>query len=73
MIPFFGELDRVTAPGGRVVISYSRGAGTPIYVPPDRLERELGARGFEEFRRLQVGDATALLARKRPGAGYSES
>jgi ubiquinone/menaquinone biosynthesis C-methylase UbiE len=73
MIPFFDELARVVPPAGSVVVSFSRGAGTPIYVPPDRLERELAARSFDAFRRLQVGDATALLARKRGGPGYSES
>jgi ubiquinone/menaquinone biosynthesis C-methylase UbiE len=67
MIPFFDELARVVAPGGCVVVSYSRGPGTPIYVPRDRLERELGARGIDDFQDVRVGEATALLARKRPG------
>lgn len=71
MIPFFDDLARVVAPGGRVVISFSRGAETPIYVPTERLERELGTRGFDDFRRLAVGEATALLARKRGDPGYS--
>jgi len=62
MIPFFGELARVTAPGGAVVVSYSRGAATPIYVAPERLHRELGRRGFTEFADFSVGPATALRA-----------
>ncbi len=65
MIPFFDELARVTAAGGALVVSFSRGASTPIYVPPDRLERELGRRGFAEFAAFSAGPATALLARRR--------
>ena len=64
MIPFFDELARVTAPGGRVLLSFSSGAGTPIYVPPERLRRQLSARGFSEFADFQAGPGTALLARK---------
>lgn len=64
MIPFFDELARVTAPGGAVVVSYSRGAATPIYVAPDRLHRELSRRGFAEFADFSAGPATALLARR---------
>jgi ubiquinone/menaquinone biosynthesis C-methylase UbiE len=62
MIPFFEELARVVAPGGHVVISYSRGAETPIYVPPWRLRRELGRRGFAEFAEFSAPPATALRA-----------
>jgi len=65
MIPFFDELTRVTAPGGAIVISFSRGAETPIYVPPERLRRELARRGFAEFAAFSAGPATALLARRR--------
>jgi SAM-dependent methyltransferase len=64
MIPFFDELARVVAPGGSVVIAYSGGAGTPIYVPSDRLRRELGARGFTDFAEFEAGRGTAFLARK---------
>jgi ubiquinone/menaquinone biosynthesis C-methylase UbiE len=65
MIPFFDELARVTAPGGIVVFSFSRGAATPIYVSPGRLRRELGHRGFAEFADFSAGPATALRATKR--------
>jgi ubiquinone/menaquinone biosynthesis C-methylase UbiE len=65
MIPFFDELVRVTAPGGSVVFSFSRGAGTPIYVSPRRLRRELGRRGFQEFADFSAGPATALRAKRR--------
>lgn len=65
MIPFFDELERVTAPGGAVVLGFSAGAETPIYVDPGRLRDELGARGFAEFAEFSRGRGTALLARKR--------
>ena len=65
MIPFFDELARVTAAAGAIVFSFSRGSGTPIYVPPDRLRRELGRRGFSQFADFSAGPATALLARRR--------
>jgi SAM-dependent methyltransferase len=64
MIPFFDELARVTAPGGHALFSFSGGSGTPIWVPPERLRRELGERGFSDFADFQVGSGTAFLARK---------
>jgi len=64
MIPFFDELTRVAASGGYVVFSFSAGPETPIWVPPERLRRELGSRGFSEFADFAVAGGTALLARK---------
>ena len=58
MIPFFDELARVTAPGGAALFSFSGGAGTPIYVPPDRLRAELARRGFAEFADFAAGNGT---------------
>ncbi|HEU5481021.1 MAG TPA: hypothetical protein VFU90_14340, partial [Candidatus Tumulicola sp.] len=63
-IPFFDELARVTAPGGTVAHSFSRGDETPIYVPDERLRAELGRRGFSEFATLSAPPATAFRARK---------
>lgn len=68
MIPFFDELARVTAPGGTLVIAFSSGANTPIYVPPERLRAELSAHGFSEFADFEAGNGTALLARKAKAA-----
>jgi ubiquinone/menaquinone biosynthesis C-methylase UbiE len=68
MIPFFPELERVTAPEGAVVFSFSGGDGTPIYVPPEVLRAELAERGFTEFAEFAAGDGTALVARKPPAA-----
>ena len=68
MIPFFDEIARVVAPGGRALFAFSSGPRTPIYVPPETLRGELGERGFGEFADFSAGDGTALLARKRSGA-----
>jgi ubiquinone/menaquinone biosynthesis C-methylase UbiE len=65
MIPFFDELARVTAPGGTVVVSFSKGEETPIYVAPEKLRRELGSRGFAEFAEFSVPPATALRATRQ--------
>ena len=64
MIPFFDELARVVRPDGHVLVSFSGGAATPIYVPFERLRSELGRRGFTDFADFTAGVATALLARK---------
>jgi SAM-dependent methyltransferase len=64
MIPFFDELARVLAPGGHAIFAFSGGAGTPIYVPAERLRRELARRGFSDFADFNAGRGTALLARK---------
>jgi len=65
MIPFFDELARVVTPDGHLVVAFSAGAETPIYVPPERLRGELDRRGFAEFAEVSAGRGTALLARKR--------
>jgi len=64
MIPFFDELARVTAPGGRVAIAYGLGDRTPIYVAPGRLRRELASRGFTHVADFADGPGIAFLARK---------
>jgi ubiquinone/menaquinone biosynthesis C-methylase UbiE len=64
MIPFADELARITALGGTLVLSFSRGAETPIYVAPERLRRELGSRGFAEFAEFSADPATAVRAKR---------
>ena len=64
MIPFSAELARITVSGGTLVLSFSRGAETPIYVAPERLRRELGGRGFTEFAEFSAAPATALRAKR---------
>jgi SAM-dependent methyltransferase len=63
-IPFFDELARVLAPGGTLLVSFSEGAETPIWVPPERLRRELAGRGFTHVRELAAGAAMCLVARR---------
>jgi SAM-dependent methyltransferase len=65
MIPFFDEVARVVAPGGSAIFAFSLGAGTPIWVPPERLRTELARRGFAEFAEIEAANGMALLARKR--------
>lgn len=64
MIPFFDEVARVVAPGGHALFAFSSGAGTPIYVPSQRLRDELARRGFTEFAEFNAGRGNAVLARK---------
>ena len=64
MIPFFDELARVVASGGHVLVAYSAGPETPIYVPPARLRAEFARRGFAEFAELSAGRGSAVLAGK---------
>jgi SAM-dependent methyltransferase len=66
MIPFFDELTRVLAPDGTLLVAFSSGPETPIYVPSERLRAELGRRGFAQFAEFAAGPGTAFLARKRP-------
>ena len=68
MIPFFDEVARVLAPGGFALFAFSSGPETPIYVPPERLRAELGARGFTDFAEISAGNGTAFLARAPVGA-----
>ena len=64
-VPFFDELARVTAPGGSIVFSFSRGPETPIYVASQRLGYELSRRGFSDFEEFAADPATAFRAQKR--------
>jgi hypothetical protein len=48
-----------------LVLSSSRGAETPIYVPPERSREELGRRGFAEFAEFSADPATALRAKRQ--------
>jgi ubiquinone/menaquinone biosynthesis C-methylase UbiE len=64
MIPFFDELARVLADGGTALVAFSSGRETPIYVPLERLQDELGERGFAQFAEFAAGPGSVLLARK---------
>ena len=68
MIPFFEELSRVTAPGGKAIFAFSRGAETPIWVPPEKLRARLEGVGFSDVEELAAGQGVAVLAaREDPG------
>jgi ubiquinone/menaquinone biosynthesis C-methylase UbiE len=67
MIPFFPELERVTAPGGAVLVASSSGAETPIWTPPETLRAGLEPLGFGRFEEVAAGTGTAFLARRNDG------
>lgn len=56
------ELARVLAPGGALAMAYSSGPDTPIWVPLDRVARELEARGVTGVRTFSAGIGVSLLA-----------
>jgi malonyl-CoA O-methyltransferase len=64
MIPFFDELARVTSAGGSVIVAFTMGDRTPIYVPFSRVRSELARRGFSHVADFDAGTGTALLAKK---------
>lgn len=65
MVPFAREAGRVTAPGGAAVVAFSAGPETPIWVPLERLRRDLARAGFERFEEVRAGRGVALVARRR--------
>jgi ubiquinone/menaquinone biosynthesis C-methylase UbiE len=65
MIPFFDELVRVVRRGGTLVLAFSLGPQTPIYVAADRIRKELASRGFTDFAEIEAGRGSAFVARKR--------
>jgi SAM-dependent methyltransferase len=67
MIPFFDELARVTAGAAHVVVAFSNGPKTPIYLPTERLRVELERHGFDGVRELVARPGTAVVARRRMG------
>jgi ubiquinone/menaquinone biosynthesis C-methylase UbiE len=64
VIPFFGELGRIVAPGGHLLVAFSRGPQTPIYVAPGRLRRGLERAGFELVEEVATNPGTAIVARR---------
>lgn len=67
MIPFVDETARVLRPGGWALYAFSGGDRTPIYVPPERMRRELERRGFTDFAEISAGRGIAVLARRGEG------
>ena len=64
VVPFFGELGRVVVPGGNVLIAFSLGPETPIFVAPGRLRRGLAEAGFVDLEEVSAGPGTAVVARR---------
>lgn len=64
MIPFFDELARVTAPAGHLLVAFSQGSRTPIYVSSERIRAELERRGFGDVREVAAAGGTAVIARR---------
>jgi SAM-dependent methyltransferase len=68
MIPFFEELGRVVAPGGQVVLAFSFGPDTPIWIPPEKLRARLEEVRFRDVQEVAAGSGVAVLAaREDPG------
>jgi ubiquinone/menaquinone biosynthesis C-methylase UbiE len=59
---FADELARTLRPGGSVLIAFSSGEETPIYLPFDGLERLLTSAGFVQFRHGRAGPGTWTFA-----------
>jgi SAM-dependent methyltransferase len=60
---FADELRRVLRPDGWLLVAYSAGEDTPIYVPFADLERLLGSAGFVELGHGRAGPGTWTTAR----------
>ncbi len=65
---FFAELERVTAPGGCVLVCFSLAERTPIYLPTAEVERRLKGHGFGEVRSSSAGQGVWTLG-VRTGEG----
>jgi malonyl-CoA O-methyltransferase len=61
---YFGEIDRVLAPGGRVLITSTFGPATPYYTPHRVLSRRFGKLGFTGMRSEQSPPGDWFLAAK---------
>ena len=62
---YFGELARVLAPGGRVLITSTFGPVTPYYTPHNVLRKRFGKLGFVDPRAEQAPPGDWFLATKR--------
>lgn len=62
---YFTELARVTAPGGRILITSTFGHVTPYYTPHNVLRRRFAKLGFGDMRSEQVAPGDWFLATKR--------
>ena len=61
---YFGEIARVLAPGGRVLVTSTFGPATPYYTPHKVLKRRFAKLGFGEMRSEQASPGDWFLATK---------
>jgi malonyl-CoA O-methyltransferase len=61
---YFGEIDRVLAPAGRVLVTSTFGPATPYYTPHKVLTRRFGKLGFSDMRSEQAPPGDWFLAVK---------
>jgi ubiquinone/menaquinone biosynthesis C-methylase UbiE len=61
---YFAEIDRVLAPGGRVLVTSTFGPVTPYYTPHNVLERHFKKRGYTERRSQQAPPGDWFAATK---------
>jgi ubiquinone/menaquinone biosynthesis C-methylase UbiE len=61
---YFAEIDRVLAPGGRVLITSTFGPATPYYTPHNVLNRGFEKRGFKDLRSHQAPPGDWFVATK---------
>lgn len=63
---YFAEINRVLAPGGRVLITSTFGPATPYYTPHKVLNGRFGKLGFKDLRSEQSPPGDWFLATKSP-------
>ncbi|HWH45218.1 MAG TPA: class I SAM-dependent methyltransferase [Thermoleophilaceae bacterium] len=61
---FFGEVARVLAPGGHVLVAASLGAATPFHTPSSVLRRGFARHGVDEEARGEAGPGVWWLGRR---------
>lgn len=62
--PFFVEIARLTAAGGVVLICFSLGKRTPIYLPATEVESNLARHSFGNIKSGHAGQGVWTLAEK---------
>jgi ubiquinone/menaquinone biosynthesis C-methylase UbiE len=61
---YFKEIERVLAPGGRILVTSTFGPVTPYYTPHTLLRRRFGKLGFKDLRSEQAPPGDWFLATK---------
>jgi ubiquinone/menaquinone biosynthesis C-methylase UbiE len=67
MPPFFGEVARVLAPGGHVIVVATSGSSTPFYTPDSVLERGFRRQGITKVESGGATRGTWFVGRSEPG------